>query len=189
MKLVNNSLKELTSSISSFNKVIGNKEGVYIGGDVETKEYKEDDIDDIRGFNNGPTIVRSGINKNMLFNNNKSNSKFSDNEKIVKNNFSFYEADTDDALVNNEIVNDTTKDKTKDKDKDKNIEKDKKESINNINTDQHVVKKSKFYDEVYDKTPKRTRLPNKRIDLNLNVWSILKDAIGKDLNKFCVPGK
>ena len=27
----------------------------------------------------------------------------------------------------------------------------------------------------------------KKIERNLNVWSILKDAVGKDLSKFCVP--
>lgn len=44
-------------------------------------------------------------------------------------------------------------------------------------------------DEIYANTPKRTRLPNEKIDLNLNIWGLLKDAVGKDLNKFCVPGK
>jgi hypothetical protein len=66
-----------------------------------------------------------------------------------------------------------------------------KENKNSTSTPDNLQlqKKSKLYDEVYDNIVKRTRLPNKRIDLNLNVWSILKDAIGKDLNKFCVPGK
>ena len=49
-------------------------------------------------------------------------------------------------------------------------------------------KKNEFYDPIYSTTTKRTKLPKERIDLNLNVWSILKDAVGKDLNKFCVPG-
>lgn len=59
---------------------------------------------------------------------------------------------------------------------------------NNINSTS-VKTLSPYYDEIYDKMDKRNRLPKKRIDLNLNVWSILKDAVGKDLNKFCVPGK
>lgn len=59
---------------------------------------------------------------------------------------------------------------------------------NNINSTS-VKPLSPYYDEIYDKMDKRNRLPKKRIDLNLNVWSILKDAVGKDLNKFCVPGK
>lgn len=114
-------------------------------------------------------------------------------EKIVKNNFTFYEADTDDALV------ETQKKESSKNDKLEKTEKIKKESVSEYHNQTQTqnqaqdkilpIKKSKFYDEIYDKTDKRTRLPNKRIDLNLNVWSILKDAIGKDLNKFCVPGK
>ena len=46
---------------------------------------------------------------------------------------------------------------------------------------------SKFYDIAYYNTVKRIRLEKPRIEVNVNVWSILKDAIGKDLNKFCVP--
>jgi len=45
----------------------------------------------------------------------------------------------------------------------------------------------KFYDSLY--VQKRCSLPTKKKELNLNVWSILKDAVGKDLSKFCVPGK
>ncbi len=45
---------------------------------------------------------------------------------------------------------------------------------------------AKFYDVLYDN--RRKELPVKRLKLNLNVWKILKNAIGKDLSKFCVPG-
>lgn len=62
-------------------------------------------------------------------------------------------------------------------------------NLNQTPNTQLVSVNNPFYDEVYDKMPKRDRLPNKRIELNINVWGILKDAIGKDLNKFCVPGK
>lgn len=47
--------------------------------------------------------------------------------------------------------------------------------------------KGKFYDEAYNN--KRNSLPYPRKKMNLNVWSILKDAVTKDLSKFCVPGK
>jgi hypothetical protein len=47
-------------------------------------------------------------------------------------------------------------------------------------------KNNKFYDPMY--TNKRTEPLAKRQKINLNVWSILKDALGKDLSKFCVPG-
>lgn len=45
---------------------------------------------------------------------------------------------------------------------------------------------SKFYDPLFSE--KRKSLPVLKKDLKLNVWSILKDAVGKDLSKFCVPG-
>lgn len=47
-------------------------------------------------------------------------------------------------------------------------------------------KRSKYYDEAYNK--KRTSLPCPRKKINLNVWGILKEAVTKDLSKFCVPG-
>jgi hypothetical protein len=48
------------------------------------------------------------------------------------------------------------------------------------------MKRNRFYDPVYDN--KRVQLPFPKKQMNLNVWSILKDAVGKDLSKFCVPG-
>lgn len=48
-------------------------------------------------------------------------------------------------------------------------------------------KKGKFYDEAYNNL-ERKELPSKRKKINLNVWGILKDAVTKDLSKFCVPG-
>ena len=47
--------------------------------------------------------------------------------------------------------------------------------------------KGKFYEEAYDNL-ERKELPAKRKKINLNVWGILKDAVTKDLSKFCVPG-
>jgi hypothetical protein len=49
-----------------------------------------------------------------------------------------------------------------------------------------ITKMNKFYDPIYKN--KRTKLPVLKKHMNLNVWSILKDAVGKDLSKFCVPG-
>ncbi len=48
-------------------------------------------------------------------------------------------------------------------------------------------KRSKYYDEAYNS--KRNSLPCQRKKINLNVWGILKEAVSKDLSKFCVPGK
>jgi len=47
--------------------------------------------------------------------------------------------------------------------------------------------KGKFYDEAFDNI-ERKQLPAKRKKININVWGILKDAVTKDLSKFCVPG-
>lgn len=66
-----------------------------------------------------------------------------------------------------------------------------REKDNQLESDNLLVKKEdrkqKYYDPMYNN--KRKNLPVKREKLNLNVWSILKDALGKDLSKFCVPGK
>jgi hypothetical protein len=51
----------------------------------------------------------------------------------------------------------------------------------------HIKLNNKFYDPLY--LEKRKSLPVKKKELKLNVWNILKDAVGKDLSKFCVPGK
>jgi hypothetical protein len=48
------------------------------------------------------------------------------------------------------------------------------------------ISKPKFFDPIYES--KRLQLPVLKKQMNLNVWSILKDAVGKDLSKFCVPG-
>ena len=36
---------------------------------------------------------------------------------------------------------------------------------------------------------KRTVLPSKRVDRPINVWSIIKGNLGKDISKISVPGK
>jgi hypothetical protein len=66
-----------------------------------------------------------------------------------------------------------------------------KPSGNNINLPKEIelknTKRGKYYDEAYNK--KRYTLPVPRKKINLNVWGILKEAVSKDLSKFCVPGK
>jgi hypothetical protein len=52
---------------------------------------------------------------------------------------------------------------------------------------ENLSKRGKFYDQAYDNL-ERKQLPAKRKKINLNVWGILKDAVTKDLSKFCVPG-
>ena len=65
------------------------------------------------------------------------------------------------------------------------------ESLNDIDTnnfdDEEKKTIKKFYDPLYDYKRNLLPFPKKKIDLN--VWSILKDAVGKDLSKFCVPGR
>lgn len=58
--------KDLFCSVSNFGKLFGIREGNnFGGGEIETKNYKEDNL------NNEPSMVRSGVNKNMLFGNSK----------------------------------------------------------------------------------------------------------------------
>jgi hypothetical protein len=75
------------------------------------------------------------------------------------------------------------------KKRDQNIELKNSKSESNVNESNslNVYSKNKFYDSIYNS--KRHELPAKKEKLTLNVWSILKDALGKDLSKFCVPGK
>ena len=47
-------------------------------------------------------------------------------------------------------------------------------------------KKGKYYDPLYE-YEKRTSLPEKFKEVSINVFKILKDAIGKDLNHFAMP--
>ncbi len=56
-----------------------------------------------------------------------------------------------------------------------------------IEVNNKLAKKNKFSDEAYN--TKRYALPCERKKINLNVWGILKEAVTKDLSKFCVPGK
>lgn len=50
----------------------------------------------------------------------------------------------------------------------------------------HSQANSIFTDPLYSK--RRLALPVKKRPFPFNVWQILKDAVGKDLSKFCVPG-
>ena len=52
--------------------------------------------------------------------------------------------------------------------------------INNNN------QKKIYYDPLYN-YKKRTKLPIPKKEINLNVWSFFKGAVGKDLNRFTVP--
>jgi hypothetical protein len=61
------------------------------------------------------------------------------------------------------------------------------QSLDNVNNNNNISLKGKFYDEAYDKN-ERNALPAIRKKINLNVWGILKEAVTKDLSKFCVPG-
>ena len=41
--------------------------------------------------------------------------------------------------------------------------------------------------EIYAR--KRLKMPMIRQQVNFNIWEILKDAVGKDLSRFSMPGK
>ena len=65
----------------------------------------------------------------------------------------------------------------------KNINTTKNNMKSNINTD---IKKGSFYDPLYN-YEKRKSLPERCKDVSFNIFKILKDAIGKDLNHFAMP--
>jgi hypothetical protein len=53
--------------------------------------------------------------------------------------------------------------------------------------DHIVLKQTSIYDDpVYRE--KRYEFPISKKPFPFNMWQILKDAVGKDLSKFCVPG-
>ena len=65
----------------------------------------------------------------------------------------------------------------------------------NNNNDEKIIFNSmiveeKFHPLYYDVNyiNKRKELPTIKKTFNFNVWNVLKDAVGKDLSKFCVPG-
>jgi len=60
-------------------------------------------------------------------------------------------------------------------------------NINNTNNININGTNYKHYDEIYSK--KRTKLPFLRKEVKFNVWEILRDAVGKDLSRFSMPGK
>ena len=51
----------------------------------------------------------------------------------------------------------------------------------------HEPKANTIYSDPYYMN-KRLELPSLKKTFNFNVWGVLKDAVGKDLSKFCVPG-
>ena len=54
------------------------------------------------------------------------------------------------------------------------------------NRQNNKEKKGSYYDPLYD-YEKRTSLPEKSKEVSINIFKILKDAIGKDLNHFAMP--
>jgi hypothetical protein len=48
-------------------------------------------------------------------------------------------------------------------------------------------RKGKFYEPMYE--DRRKNMPFQRKQVSVNVWGILRDAIGKDLSKFAMPGR
>ena len=96
----------------------------------------------------------------MLNNNNSINNKLSNENTSINNNLSTFNN-------SNNIVN----------------------SLSILDNKSKININDKFYDKVYSNYTKRNRLTKPRLEVKFNVWSVLRDALGKDLNKFCVPGK
>jgi len=57
--------------------------------------------------------------------------------------------------------------------------------ITPVYSNMNVNKSNKFYSEYY--VNKRTKFPCNRTMIKFNLWTIVKDAIGKDLNRFTMP--
>jgi hypothetical protein len=61
------------------------------------------------------------------------------------------------------------------------------EEINSFNSLIPSHRHGKFYEPMYEE--RRKNMPFQRKQVSVNVWGILRDAIGKDLSKFAMPGK
>lgn len=97
----------------------------------------------------------------------KVNDEFESKEGIIKDQEYFYTIEDDEN------------------EDDKCINPFKKENISSETKKKDNKELLKFNDPIYKE--KRTKLPFPKKKFSFNPWSILKDAIGKDLNKFCVP--
>lgn len=100
---------------------------------------------------------------------------FKSKEKhLPKEDMSFYDVE-EENLLSKSILN---------KDKDNNSNKKRNSSLNMSTYQSNNIKNLELYKSY---SQKRTRLEHKRVEVNINLWTILKDAVGKDLNKFSVP--
>jgi hypothetical protein len=60
------------------------------------------------------------------------------------------------------------------------------QELQQIKKQEVEIVKGKFYDPNYDNI--RTSLSHPKNNQKFNIWTILKEAIGKDLSKFAMPG-
>jgi hypothetical protein len=137
------------------------------------------DIDDntIQSSKGSNQIVKVDPDSDPEENDHKHNNSkiYNDYKQIVKKNSEvFYEVDDDLENLLKDIDKDDGEIKLK-----PNLKKipDK--------TEKNIQKQSALYEPAYKEV--RHKLPRERVKLNLSVWSILKDAVGKDLNKFAIP--
>ena len=133
----------------------------------------------IININNGNN---NNINNNNIENNNNNNEKNKISSLMISNE-EFFDCDDSDEFSDINIkgqksfVNNNSS-------KSNNI-------IENNNNKELTFRKKeengkKFYDPLYD-YPKRKTLPFPKKNIGLNVWSVFKSAVGKDLNRFAVP--
>ena len=143
--------------------------------------------------NNNQINNNNNINNNINNNNNVNNNIENNNDHNEKNKISslmisneeFFDCDDSDDFNDISIKGQ------------KSFVNNEKLDSNNIipnNNNQITFRKNednnnngkKFYDPLYD-YPKRKELPFPKKNIGLNVWSVFKSAVGKDLNRFAVP--
>ena len=56
----------------------------------------------------------------------------------------------------------------------------------NMNLSLVNITNYKYFNEIYSR--KRVKMPMIRQQVTFNIWEILRDAVGKDLSRFSMPG-
>ena len=169
---ITSQLEDLKTNFVKFNREFIKISELFFDHHNGSKDYRgggfinQEEDDDI---NDNNLIVKAKNSKRMSFQYNKKSEEdlvmFDDKkDTILKENEYFYTVEDDDEPTPKEILVNVNQ---------------------SVSIPQSSFTHKKFIDPLY--TVKRTKLPFPKKKFSFNPWSILKDAIGKDLNKFGVP--
>ena len=168
---------------------------------------KKKNIIDIKANKNINRLSRSpnNIKEKKLIDEKSNNENLSTSvNKFTKRGYllkgeEFFEMDESSQLINDDDKNDINLFKSYPQPKkiiqtiNTDIDTNKINNINNKNIikldnkkKNNTLQKGSFYDPLYS-YEKRTSLPEKSKEVSFNIFKILKDAIGKDLNRFAMP--